>query len=222
MPRTARIAPGGIVYHVINRSVADRTLFRSKSDYEAFLRALTDTLKAVPMRVLAFCLMPNHWHLLLWPENDGDLARFMLRLTTTHVRRWLSYRKLLGSGHVYQGRYKSFPMESDEHLTNVARYVERNALRAKLARRAEAWIYSSIGQNALDEAMRVSMSEWPIPKRRDWVEWVNRPQTATEEEAIRRSIREGRPYGSARWIERTIKRVGWRESRPPGRPKKRK
>jgi REP-associated tyrosine transposase len=234
MPRSNRIATGGIIYHVLNRGVGRMTLFRSRGDYLAFLHALVETLDVVPMRILAFCIMPNHWHLVLWPESDGDLARFMMRLTITHVRRWVEYRKAQErntgrdaidghSGHVYQGRYKSFATEHDDHLANLIRYVERNALRAKLVRRAELWPYSSLGQDQLDAPLRVPLTPWPIPRRRDWLAWVNRPQTATEEEAaIQRSIREGRPYGSQKWIGRTMKQLGWREPLPRGRPKKRK
>src|SRR5581483_9210058 len=94
MPRSARIAPGGLVYHVLNRGVRRMTLFRSHKDYLAFLHALRETLAAMPtMRLLAFCIMPNHWHLVLWPAKDGDLARFMMRLTITHVRRWIEFRR---------------------------------------------------------------------------------------------------------------------------------
>src|SRR5581483_7894220 len=94
MPRSARIAPGGLVYHVLNRGVRRMTLFRSRGDYLAFLAALRETLEAMPtMRLLAFCVMPNHWHLVLWPAADGDLARFMMRLTITHVRRWVEFRR---------------------------------------------------------------------------------------------------------------------------------
>ena len=96
------------------------------------------------MRICAYSLMPSHWHLLLWPKRDGDLAAFMQRLTITHVRRWQGHRGYVGLGHVYQGRYKSFPVESDENLWVVARYVERNALRAELVLRAEEWRWSSV------------------------------------------------------------------------------
>jgi putative transposase len=123
MPRTARVAPGGVVYHVLNRAVGRATLFRSRRDYEAFQRCLVDTLEAMPTRVLSYCIMPNHWHLVLWPERDGDLARFMLRLTITHVRRWLIFRQQVGTGHLYQGRYKSFPVQNDAHLSAVCRYA---------------------------------------------------------------------------------------------------
>ena len=128
MPRTARVAPGGMVFHVLNRGVARMQLFEKAADYQAFEQVLQDTLDQSPMRICAYAVMPNHWHLLLWPECDGELAAFMQRLTITHVRRWQEHRGYAGLGHVYQGRYKSFPVESDEHFWVVARYVERNAL----------------------------------------------------------------------------------------------
>ncbi len=128
-----------MVFHVLNRGVARMQLFEKAGDYEAFERVMKETLQASAMRILAYCLMPSHWHLLLWPEDDGDLAAFMQRLTITHVRRWQEYRRFVGLGHVYQGRYKSFPVEEDEHFLAVARYVERNALRANLVLRAEEW-----------------------------------------------------------------------------------
>jgi REP element-mobilizing transposase RayT len=96
MPRTARIAPGGIIYHVLNRGVGRTTLFRSRKDYQAFQRCMIQTLEAVPMRILGYCIMPNHFHLILWPKKDGDLARFMMRLTNMHVRRWLTFHEQVG------------------------------------------------------------------------------------------------------------------------------
>ena len=118
-----------MVFHVLNRGVARMQLFEKAADYQAFEQVLQDALDQSPMRICAYAVMPNHWHLLLWPECDGELAAFMQRLTITHVRRWQEHRGYAGLGHVYQGRYKSFPVESDEHFWVVARYVERNALR---------------------------------------------------------------------------------------------
>jgi putative transposase len=88
--------------------------------------------------------MPNHWHFVLWPENDGDLGRFMQRLTVTHVTRWQKNYNMVGYGHVYQGRYKSFPVETDDYFYQVMRYTERNALRANRVRRAEEWPWGSL------------------------------------------------------------------------------
>ena len=90
-----------------------------------------------PMRILAYCLLPNHFHLALWPRDDGDLSRWMHWLMTTHVRRYLRHYR--SSGHVWQGRFKGFPAEEDEHLLTMLRYIERNPLRAGLVERAEAW-----------------------------------------------------------------------------------
>ena len=144
MPRTKRIAPGGMIFHVLNRANARVTIFEEPADFAAFERVMAETCARHPMRILGYLVMPNHWHLVLWPRNDGDLGRFMQRLTTTHVRRWHLYRGSVGFGHLYQGIYKSFPVQSDEHLPAVLRYVERNAARAGLVERAEDWEWSSL------------------------------------------------------------------------------
>lgn len=126
MPRTSRVAPGGYVYHVLNRGVGRRSLFDKTADFQAFEEILAQTCHRLPMRVCGFCLMPNHWHLVLWPERDGELAAFMQRLTITHVTRWQKHRGKVGEGHLYQGRYKSFPVEADDHFYQIMRYAERN------------------------------------------------------------------------------------------------
>ena len=143
MGRPQRAAEGGYVYHVLNRANARMTIFDNDGDYEAFAQVLAEAVERTETRLLAYCLMPNHWHLLVWPRKVGELSRFVGWLTLTHTQRWHAHRRSAGSGHVYQGRYKSFPIEADEHFYTVARYVERNAVRAKLVRRAEAWKGSS-------------------------------------------------------------------------------
>ena len=122
MPRTAPIAPGGMVFHVLNRGVARMLLFEKPADYPAFEQVLQDALDQSPMRICACAVMPNHWHLLLWAQCDGELAMVMQRLTITHVRRWQEHRGYAGLGHVYQGRYKSFPVQSDEHMVRGTPY----------------------------------------------------------------------------------------------------
>jgi putative transposase len=220
MPRTARIAPGGIIYHVLNRGVGKSTLFRGQRDFEAFQRSLVQTLESSPMRVLAYCVMPNHWHLVLWPRKDGELANFMMRLTITHVRRWLIHREQVGTGHVYQGRYKSFAMKDGPHLSTVCRYVERNPLRAGRVSSSAEWPWSSAGQNGLAEELRVELTDFPARRRADWAAWVDQPQTAAEEASIKRCILESRPYGDPQWMERMRKTLRWREPLKRGRPRK--
>jgi putative transposase len=220
MPRQSRHAPGGIVYHVLNRAAGRKELFAKPDDYAAFFRVLARTLETTPMRVCGFCLMPNHWHLVLWPERDGDLARFMQKLTITHVRRLLEHRHRVGYGSVYQGRYKSFPMEDDGHFTAVMRYVERNPLRAGIVKRAEDWRWSSLGQKPAEQTPLIELARWPVPRRRDWLSWVNQPQTAAEEAALRLCVNHGRPFGSENWTSKMESILNLGPLRQRGRPKK--
>ena len=222
MPRTARVAPGGMVFHVLNRGVARMQLFEKAADYQAFEQVLQDTLDQSPMRICAYAVMPNHWHLLLWPEGDGELAAFMQRLTITHVRRWQEHRGYAGLGHVYQGRYKSFPVESDEHFWVVARSVERNALRANLVLRAEEWRWSSLWQRCHPTGEERSLlAAWPIDMPANWLERVNQTDNAQELEALRRSVQRGRPFGQPEWQKEIAQRLGLESAyRPTGRPRK--
>ena len=137
MPRTARACSGGYTYHILNRGNARATVFHKPDDYEAFVDMMAEASVRTPMRILAYCLMPNHFHLALWPRDDGDLSRWMHWLMTTHVRRYLRHYR--SSGHVWQGRFKAFPTQEDEHLLTLLRYIERNPLRARLVGRAEDW-----------------------------------------------------------------------------------
>lgn len=210
-----------MVFHVLNRGVARMQIFEKAGDYEAFERVLAETLVETPMRVCCYCLMPNHWHMLLWPEHDGDMGKFMQRLTITHVRRWQEHRHCVGLGHVYQARYKSFPVEEDEHFLAVARYVERNALRANLVGRAEEWRWSSLWRRCRGSAEQKSvLTAWPLEMPADWIERVNRADNERELEALRRSVQRGRPYGTPDWQRRIAKRLGLESAyRSPGRPR---
>ena len=138
MPRRARSIQGGYAYHVLNRSNARAPLFLKEEDYAAFERIMEEAFGRVPLRILGYCVMPNHWHLVVWPEDaqDQQVSEFFRWLTVTHAQRWHAHYHSSGSGHLYQGRFKSFPIESDEHLYTVLRYVERNPLRHSLVERA--------------------------------------------------------------------------------------
>jgi putative transposase len=197
-------------------------LFSKDKDYEAFEGLWEETAESRPMRICAYCLMPNHWHFVLWPERDGDLAAFLQQLSTKHVRRWQLHRGRVGSGHVYQGRYKSFPVEAEDYFYQVARYVERNALRAGLVERAEAWRWSSLWRRlaGTSEQQRL-LSVWPVPYPRDWSKFVTAPQTEAEVDAIRRCVVRGQPFGGAEWVQRTAKQLGLESTlRAPHRPRK--
>jgi len=148
MPRPKRSAPAVYCYHVLNRGNGRQRVFHKEADYAAFVRLFDEAQVRCPMRVLAYCLMPNHFHLVVWPWGDGDLSRWMQWLQTTHVRRYHEHYR--STGHVWQGRFKAFPIQEDEHLLTVLRYVERNPLRAGLAAAVDfVDAGSTIGASAL-------------------------------------------------------------------------
>jgi REP-associated tyrosine transposase len=222
MGRPLRAATGGLVYHVLNRANARLPIFEKPADFEAFERVLIEAHQRVPMRILSYCVMPNHWHFVLWPREDRDLSDFVGWLTLTHTQRWHANRASAGSGHLYQGRFKSFPVQTDEHFLTLCRYVERNARRANLTDRAERWRWSSLWRRTNGDAVAKSLlSDWPMRCPYNWISWVNEPQTEQEVEAIRRCIQRSRPYGEERWVKRTARRLGLETTlRPRGRPKK--
>ncbi len=218
MPRIARASLGGICYHVINRGNARREVFLKEADYEAFLKAMQHAHVEVPMRVLGYCLMPNHFHLVLWPLADGDLSRWMHWLQNTHVRRYHQHYRT--SGHIWQGRFKAFPIEQDDHLLTVLRYVERNPVRARLVRRAENWRWSSARLWAASERPQF-LIPGPVRRPKDWLAWVNQAITKPELEALRRSVTRGAPFGNEAWTAKTAIELGLESTlRPRGRPRK--
>ena len=223
MGRAPRAAEGGLTYHALNRANARLTLFEDAADYDAFLRVLAEAVTRFPVRLLAFCVMPNHFHLVLRPADDGGLSAFLRWLTLTHTQRWHAHRHSAGLGHVYQGRFKSFPVQDDEHLYTVCRYVERNALRAGLVERAEDWRWGSLRRDAAatDGTPFPALSPWPVARPADWVERVNAPLIPAEDEAMARCLRRGQPMGAPDWQEQTSRRLGLESTfRPRGRPKK--
>ena len=219
MPRTARVSTGGICYHLINRGNGRRDVFHKGDDYEAFLKALGHACVEVPMPVLGFCLMPNHFHLVVRPTNDGDLSKWMHWVLNTHVRRY--HQHYHGSGHIWQGRFKSFPIAEDNHLLTVLRYIERNPVRANLCKRAEQWLWSSARYWKDEEGRPSYLTTPPVKRPRDWLSWVNQAVTPAELEALRRSVNRGTPFGDDAWVGKTVEQLGLQATlRPRGRPRK--
>lgn len=207
------------MFHVLNRAVGRRALFTKDGDFLAFERVIEETLRICPMRLCAYCLMPNHWHFVIWPKRDGDLPTFMQRLTNTHVKRWKQHHEETGFGPLYQGRYKCFPVQTEDYFYQVVRYVERNALRANLVERAESWRWSSLRQLLPDVPKSLILSGWPLPCPTNWIELVNQPQTEAELEALRSSVHRGRPFGNPSWIKNTADLLGLSLTlQPRGRP----
>jgi putative transposase len=222
MGRALRAARGGYVYHVLNRANARLPLFESDADYEAFERILADGVARFRPRLLAYCLMPNHWHLLVHPREDDALSKFVGWVTLTHTQRLHAFRGTTGCGHIYQGRFKSFPVQDDDHFYTVCRYVERNALRAELVKSAETWRFGSLSRMTQGDATaKELLSSWPVPRPRNWTALVNRPQSEADLAAVRRAIARGNPLGDEKWTRRTAAKLDLQSTlRPRGRPKK--
>lgn len=195
-------------------------LFDDEGDYAAFERVLAEAQQRLPMRLLAYCLAPNHWHLVLWPLRDGDLSRFMAWLTLTHTQRWHAHRHTTVTGHLYQGRFKSFLVQTDAHLLTVCRYVERNALRAYLVERAERWRWSSLWSRESGQGTSgLLVEDGSIARLAHWVEWVNTAETEPELTAVRQGVVRSQPFGETSWVEVMVDRLSLhRTQRPQGRP----
>ena len=209
-------------FHVINRAVARLTLFEKEADYIAFERVLEEARNKVSLPIFAYIVMPNHWHFVVKPKNKNQVTDFFRWLTHTHTMRWHAHYHTEGTGHLYQGRFKAFPIQEDGHLQAVIRYVERNALRANLCQNAEDWFYGSLWRRVYgDDDSRAILSPWPIPMPRTWIAKVNRPQSQAEEEAIRKSLKKGSPYGSKRFVSQASVRLKLEHTlRSRGRPNK--
>ena len=222
MPRIARRAPKGWIYHALNRAVARLPLFQKEADYEAFERVIGEAHERFPIEIFSYCVMPNHWHFVLRPTKEGQLTGFLRCVAHTHTMRWHAHHHTAGTGHLYQGRFKAFPVEDDEHFYTVMRYVERNALRAGLVARAEDWQWSSLWRREFGSVeSRRLLAGWPIAKPRDWTDRVNAPQTEAELDAVRRAVRRNSPFGSPEWQQKTAQRLGLQTTlRPRGRPRK--
>jgi putative transposase len=218
MARSFRSTGAGLVFHVLNRAAKRTPLFTCADDYDAFEAVLKEAWSQFDVALFAYCVMPNHWHLLTSPRADGALSRCMHWMTTTHASRWNAYRGAKGEGAVYQGRFKAIPVSSDDHFLRVARYVERNALRAHLVERAEEWRWSSLWQRCHREADW--LATWPVECPADWTTFVNEEPAAHEVEAIRRATVKNEPFGASTWREAIEARAGVPPRRSRGRPRR--
>ena len=220
MPRINRIDVRDVIYHVINRANARMQIFNKDEDYILFEKVIEEAKEKFDMRILSYEIMPNHWHFILYPKKDGDLQKFMGWVSMTHTQRWHSRHKTIGSGHLYQGRYKSFPIERNRYLLQLFRYVERNALRAKLVKKAEDWKWSSLYRREKGNInQKKLLSKWPIDMPDDYIKLVNEVQTNKEIESLRYSVNKGKPYGSDNWTNKMIDKFNLKATlRNPGRP----
>jgi putative transposase len=222
MPRIERVDVANEIFHVINRANARVKIFDNKKDYEQFEEILEEAVEKFNVNLFAYCIMPNHFHLVLSPNEDGELSRFMGWLTNTHTRRWHSSKKTIGQGHLYQGRYKSFLCQKENYLLTLLRYVERNAKRAKVVKNAIDWKWSSLWTRKNGSPERKKMlTEWPIKMPKDYESFVNESQPKEEVESIRKSTTKNIPFGNDKWVGEIVDKFNIGQTlRNVGRPKK--
>jgi len=219
MPRIARGLADGFVYHILNRGNAKQKVFQKAQDYKAFTDLMEKAKNRYGIKVFAYCLMPNHFHMVLMPIRAEELSKSMQWLMTSHVRRYHKCYKT--SGHIWQGRFKSFIIQRDDHLLTVLRYVEGNPVRAGLVRSARDWLWSSYGERIEIRSCRI-IDRIPIELPQEWSKYVDEPLTDKELGELRRSVNRQSPFGNREWQEEMCQKLGLEHTlRPRGRPRKR-
>jgi REP-associated tyrosine transposase len=191
MPRPPRVCPDGVPQHVVNRGNLRAQIFRDGADYLGFLAAMTDAVDRTTVRLLAFCLMPNHFHLVLWPVHGQEVSAYMQLLMNAHIRDVQHRHGTAGTGHVYQGRYKNSPILTERHFINVCRYVEGNPLCAGLVAQAQQWEWSSLIRAGPVDDLNI-LSPWPVGRPRKWIDLVNRPLGNRELRELKKEMRRQR------------------------------
>jgi putative transposase len=221
MPRRPRHKLRGIAFHVMNRAVRRTVLFKTQIDFEAFAAIVTLALKRARsrVRILTYQVMKNHWHFVITCDRIADLSKFMHWMEGTHANNWAGAHKSRGRGYVYQGRFQAVPVQTSTSLVRVCLYVERNALRKNLVKRAEEWPWGSL-YSQCHTHYPIPLSPWPIPQPDNWTEIVNTPQPARELSDLRSCIKRDQPIGEPEWAQNVATVLGL-TLRPRGRPRKR-
>jgi putative transposase len=216
MHRRSAYATGSYVFHVINRAIENNKIFYGDSDYLEFLRLFHDAANRFLVRVLAYALMPNHWHLVLWPTTDAGLSACMQWLSFRHVQKWRARRGSRGRGALYQSRFKAIAVQNDEHFLRLCRYVERNPVRARLVSAADQWEWSS-ASSLCSAPARPHLSPWPVPKPPEWLELLNSHEPTEVVSEIREAIEKSIHYGDRFWQASTAHSLRWQSGRGTGR-----
>jgi putative transposase len=227
MPRPLRPVADGLLYHALNRGNNRAPVFFTPEDYHTFLAALAKTKRRYPFRLYGYCLMTNHFRLLLAPEAGVTVSRVLQSLTVTHT--WHYHRRRGTVGHVWQGRFKSPVVQDDDHALVVLRYIEANPLRAGMVADLADHPWSSYGAHGLGRAdpLLSALPAWealgrePEGRRAYWRGWVRTPLAEHELAEVRRSVVSGRPFGAAAWAEAKTALLAFPPApRPRGRPRK--
>ena len=216
MPRITRGLADNHIYHILNRGNNKQRIFSKQQDYEAFADLIKKAKKLYPLKLLAYCLMPNHFHMIVRPALAEHLSKWMQWLMTSHVRRYNKHHNAVG--HVWQGRFKSFIIQDNEYLINAIRYVEANPVRAGLVNKASDWAWSS-HKETIGERKQCLIDPAPIELPANWREYVDAPIAEKILQDLRKSVERHSPYGSSEWQIQICRQLGLESTlRSRGRP----
>jgi putative transposase len=191
MPRSRRMACAGAVFHVVNRGVERRKVFFTDRDYQRFVSLLRDGKERAPVKVFGFCVMPNHFHIMIEPETKEALGAYMHWVTGRYAAEFRMRTDTRGLGHVFQQRYWSRPCDGVDSFFIMLRYVEANAHRSALVTRAEDWQWGSLCARQKGDSSVLDESPFELPGC--WAALVNRPQLDRELAFARFKPKRGRP-----------------------------
>ena len=218
MPRQARDVAAGYIYHVLNRGNRKQTVFHKEKDYVVFIELMKKAKEKFPIKIFAYCLMPNHYHFALMPLQIDHLSKWIHWLTTVHASRYHFHYQTCG--HIWQGRYKNILIQDDYHLSTVLKYIERNPIRAGFTNSAYDWPWSSYTEN-LGEKSNCLLDERPDNLQVSWDKFVDSPIKTTELENLRKCIKKRLPYGDEKWKHEISTQLGIRcFEKQRGRPRK--
>jgi putative transposase len=199
MPRLARIVAPGFPHHVTQRGNRRLRTFFSDDDHEAYIGLMREWCARCGVEVWAYCLMPNHVHLIAVPQTDDGLRRAIGEAHRRYTRR-VNFRERW-RGHLWQGRFASYAMD-DEHLLMAARYVELNPVRAGLVERPAEHRWSSAAAHLAGVDDALVRTQALLEKAGDWAAFLAGPTHGTTAELFQAHERTGRPLGCASFIER--------------------
>jgi putative transposase len=218
MARLARVVAAGVAHHVTQRGNRRQPVFFSDDDYAAYLDLLAEGCRAAGVEILAYCLMPDHVHLILVPSDPGGL-----RAALADAHRRYSRRVNLREGwrgYLWQGRFASVPMD-EPHLLAAARYVELNPVRARLVKQARQWRWSSARAHLAGKDDGVVSVRPLLDRIEDWAGFLAKGLDKADHLAIQAAERTGRPLGSAAFVADLEQRLGRTLARQkPGRKPK--
>ncbi len=222
MGRPPRNSQGGTIYHVIGQGLKPKPVFRSTEDYREFDVTLAQAVDRFDARLLAYCVLPKHWHLVLIPRKDGDLSKLMAWLTTTHSARWHTKPRRAGTGGLYERRFRSFPVQDTTKLHDIIQFVESHPLRSGIVEEPNDWPWSSVSRRGNESATSGPMlSIPPVPLPLDWTEQLSLEMSTATLDQIKHCILRSCPYGDAGWVQKTAAKLSLESTlRPRGRPKK--